>query len=1643
MAQLIREKIAAYKTEFIRGEAIYRDIAFKAAFDVFIVSAPVARPLEFYARRLISRYLDAENDFGVRTAAVDPLLPLVVLRNRTAEAFNPASPGDIFRIQRAHGFFTSENRTSEALVQKNRILSTFLDLLGPQAEMVEKLRPWLDALAKLYGPPYQEVAAKARKILMGQVGEQTAEDRQRELADQLGRTNATGLKKLAELPGALFPDLLPLTYGVDQNTAGGETEGSQKLRRNATILYAMRTYKAYPHQFRANPTPATGPVTISFVYRYPDTGQEKFDRFAQVVSFEKLDDLGSLLPGILARYGQTMGEQAEEIESGNATLTLLTSSSRVGLSGDSLSELISGILNEYKDAIRRTGIKRITLGIVTVPGEDPVHFTFKVPLSLERIVEQAMAEARGGTVRVSRDRDNDPIAEDTVYRNLEPPLSYLIDFDLLKNFHLGRVPSMNNRIYLYQGVEKPDPRKADKKAKKGEKPDRRLFVRSIVRQTTVGAGNRFKEIDSTFEESIADLELALADRGAKAPEWNEIYMNILLPVEISLEEMTQYLSDLIRTHKDHLNELKVHRLEFKFALKQGGSPLKQDFRMIVRNFPQTRFTADVYSQNNADKSKIVLTHVEDPSRVIPLEAYPPLDEIEKRRLKAQEMKTTYAYDWPKLIQDALARHFPAATAGARFVRQTELYLTEDQRLAEDTFGKRPIGANIVDPDDPSKNNGAVVFRLNLTTPEYPDGREIILAVVNDVNVSGGSFGVKEAALYTAAARRAIDEGIPFITVQANTGARFGIEEEVAKRFKTAYSFKEKALGHEDLSNLQFDYIYLTEADYEEIKDQVICETVEVGGEVRYKIIDVLGLTESIDADSLRGSGYIAGVSDEAYDKIFTASLVSGYMATGIGSYLARLLHRVLQNGPMGLTGFRALNQMLNAQKYLNNEQTSGKGIMMANGVAHWGIEHDVGGVETLLRLLSFIPKDNASLPPVVETPDPVTRELKLPANEEHKKDPYFYAKELFDADSFIPEPDEFMAGYGKTVIAGRARIGGRAVGFAMPNYDKTKLGRVIPADPGDESSAERTEKQDPRVLYPDSSSKMAEAIENFSRDGLATMLLIDWRGFSAGTRDMHAEVLKFGSMIVSAIRKARQPVYAYIMPDGELRGGSWVVFDEAINGELRVKMYAADTARGGVVEKVMTVGLFAKKTAAPKLKEMLGQVPELKTLYEKLAACDSEKEPVIHAGLKREVERLEKQYTKVFWGLLPTGNFGGMLASGYEALVDGQQKADFLLKRGLIREIIPWKDARKTFAVMIARDYEVLDLEREIKRVYPTIRFRSLSPLLQSYEAYLREKGLGSDPERRAQILADVKKLLAEKYVDEALRANPLASLDALREHLEERYGYAGQEVPEEVRGALEALGTGLAMLPDVPAKITEYLEIVKAVRELGLWRGEESDEDRPYFFDEQGNGYTTQVHRAGELTLYLLTEELGMDEAALKQKWEDLWKIVALKEVFASYTKVIIKGTSFSPIELVRPSTDSVPSGGEGSGSGESCRVRPPTPRPHTVAGELAVRISTSPRGVQVGGTKDETKAMLTMPAGGDALVQGALHVDRNLALAAQPVLTQAAPEPRKDEAGKRKRGDRPWSRLPNGTFGLPRARGARTLRGMNAKVLRGPWGK
>ncbi|CAJ1401484.1 unnamed protein product [Effrenium voratum] len=518
----------------------------------------------------------------------------------------------------------------------------------------------------------------------------------------------------------------------------------------------------------------------------------------------------------------------------------------------------------------------------------------------------------------------------------------------------------------------------------------------------------------------------------------------------------------------------------------------------------------------------------------------------------------------------------------------------------------------------------IAWRCTLCSPEYPAGRDMVL-IANDVTHKAGSFGVDEDILFQKASEYARERGLPRIHIACNSGARVGLAEELKPFIKAKWTKDDPSKG--------FDYLYLEEDAFKSFPEGAIeAHQEEVAGKTRYVIDSIVGAglkstQGGIGVENLRGSGLIAGETSKAYNEVFTLSYVTG-RSVGIGAYLNRLGQRVIQmvNGPMILTGFSALNKLLGKNVYSSQDQLGGPQVMVPNGITHQVVNDDTEGVGAILDWLSYVPKDAYCTPPIIDPVDSISRDVTFTPS----KTPYDPRHMLagtqseggkltgfFDEGSF----KEYLPGWGKSVVVGRAKLGGVPMGVIA--VETRSMDRKIPADPANPESQEVVEPQAGQVWFPDSAFKTATAIRDFNRgENLPLMIFANWRGFSGGTRDMYQEVLKFGAQIVDALVEYKSPVFVYIPPGGELRGGSWVVIDPTINPE-QMEMYADVESRGGILEPP---GIVEVKFRAAQQKEMMHRLdPDLRKLDAMLEESSSSEVGSVAADVEAQIKAREEQ----------------------------------------------------------------------------------------------------------------------------------------------------------------------------------------------------------------------------------------------------------------------------------------------------------------------------------------------------------------------------------------------------------------------------------
>ncbi|KAL8948361.1 MAG: hypothetical protein Q9222_005445 [Ikaeria aurantiellina] len=896
---------------------------------------------------------------------------------------------------------------------------------------------------------------------------------------------------------------------------------------------------------------------------------------------------------------------------------------------------MSSLVEDYRDELLSRKVRRITFICGHKDGTYPGYFTFRGPT----------------------------YAEDNSIRHIEPALAFQLELGRLSNFNIKPVFTENRNIHVYEAIGKTGG-DSDKAV------DKRYFTRAVVRPGRLRddiptAEYLISEADRLMNDILDALEII----GNNKSDLNHIFINFSPVFPLHPQEVEEALAGFLERFGRRAWRLRVTGAEIRIVCTDPATGLPYPLRVVITNTSGYVIQVELYAEKKSDKGSEWLFHsIGGTTRIGAMHLrsvstpYPTKEWLQPKRYKAHLMGTQYVYDFPDLFGQAMqncwtkavSKHSSLASKQpppGECMEYTELVLDENDNLAE--VGREP-GTN---------SHGMVGWICTAKTPEYPKGRRFII-VANDITFKIGSFGPTEDKFFYRCTELARKLGIPRIYLSANSGARIGMAEELIPFFSAAWNNPEKP-------EAGFKYLYLTK----EMKDRfeggkskgVITEPIMEDGEERHKITTIIGAEDGLGVECLKGSGLIAGATSKAYDDIFTITLVT-CRSVGIGAYLVRLGQRAIQieGQPIILTGAAAINKLLGREVYTSNLQLGGTQIMYRNGVSHMTAEDDFAGVTKIVDWLSFVPDKKNNPIPIAPNVDTWDRGVQyMPVHQQAydprwlitgKEDDEGFLSGLFDRDSF----QEALGGWARTVVVGRARLGGIPMGVIA--VETRTVENVTPADPANPDSIEQIAQEAGGVWYPNSAYKTAQAIRDFNKgEQLPLMILANWRGFSGGQRDMYNEVLKYGSYIVDALVAYEQPVFVYIPPFGELRGGSWVVVDPTINADC-MEMYADEDARGGILEPEGIVNIKFRK------ERQLETMARLDSTYASLKQKLSDKSttPEQQSDIKAQMTERENRLLPVY----------SQISLQFADLHD---RAGRMQAKDTIRHPLQWKNARRFF----------------------------------------------------------------------------------------------------------------------------------------------------------------------------------------------------------------------------------------------------------------------------------------------------------------------------------------------------------------------------
>jgi len=1115
-------------------------------------------------------------------------------------------------------------------------------------EVAEDLQAAVGALAALSGRAYGDVAVTASQLL-DDLAVKPFSERLSDLRSQLVSVEAGDLQQFAYSPS--------LSAGVDLLTALFK-DGDKAVRDAALEVYVRRVYRAN-NVYDVTIEDKGKATYVSWSFQFEDTPKAETPmRKGFLALVDGVADVNNMetVTGLLSDFQNFVGDQKDYGEAVN----VLHLVAKDGLIADA----------QEADVIKatETTLKANMEALTNACGV--------------RIVNVCLPQKEGQEPRYYTHATCDGFTEDPIRRNMRATFPYLLELlRLNNNFDLERFYTIARNAQIYRGKEK---QAAGGRPARGG-PQEVVFFRSIGHTNSLtGPADAAENI---IVQALDELERTLLDPSVSPTASSRVFVNILpafegSSVEALSEEFRQLVArNLVGKYANRLLKLRVDEIEVKCRVKDAASGQIQPVRLIASSMSGAYLKPDVYLEYPDPVTGVTkqFCPLNEDSDVCLLAPYPTSNQIQLKRGAARRIGSTYAYDFLGLFEIGLIqewnKHLDNLADGtfsgevpdtipAELFAAEELVL-DGNKLVKDS--NRLVGTN---------NIGMLAWHASMKTPEYPEGREVVI-IANDVTVQSGSFGVKEDEFFFKASEYARERGLPRVYLSSNSGARIGLVEELKPKFKVAWN-------DENNPSAGYDYLYLSEEDYTTLPAGTVdAHEIIDNGEKRYKLSAIIGQIHGIGVENLRGSGMIAGETSRAYDETFTLSYITG-RSVGIGAYLVRLGQRTIQmqNGPIILTGFSALNKLLGRDVYTSQDQLGGPQIMYPNGVTHEVVSNDQEGIRSILQWLSFVPKTKFDQVEQGKTTDPVDRPIGFkptgtPYDPRHMLAGTTGAdgkwlSGFFDKGSF----KEYLAGWGKSVVVGRARLGGIPMGVI--SVETRLMEQRIPADPANPESREAIQPQAGQVWFPDSAFKTAQAIEDFNRgENLPLIIFANWRGFSGGTRDMYGEILKFGAMIVDGLRKYEHPVMIYIPPKGELRGGAWVVVDPTINEEM-MEMYADEESRGGILEPP---GICEVKfRAQDQLKTMHRLDPLLQTLDGELEqAPSSEEADKIRAQIKAREDTLLPLYLQVA-----------------HEFADLHDRAGRMKAKGVIRDSLTWENAREYFYWRVKRR---LAEDKLVKRV--------------------------------------------------------------------------------------------------------------------------------------------------------------------------------------------------------------------------------------------------------------------------------------------------------------------------------------------------------
>lgn len=346
--------------------------------------------------------------------------------------------------------------------------------------------------------------------------------------------------------------------------------------------------------------------------------------------------------------------------------------------------------------------------------------------------------------------------------------------------------------------------------------------------------------------------------------------------------------------------------------------------------------------------------------------------------------------------------------------------------------------------------------------------------------------------------------------------------------------------------------------------QKICKVMDLAMKIGCPVI---GLNDSGGARIQEGVESLAGYAD-----IFTRNVLASGVIPQISAIMGPcaggavyspamtdFIMMVENTSYMFITGPEVIKTVTH-EEVTKEELGGARTHASKSGVSDFALKDELSCIATLRELLSYIPDNNQTPPPIVENDDPIIRQIPdldtvVPPESNKPYDMKEIILPVVDHGKFL----EVAENYAKNITIGFARIGGESVGI-VANQPAHYAG----------------------CLDISASIKAARFVRFCDAFNIPLITFVDVPGFLPGTAQEYGGIIKHGAKLLYAFTEATVPKITVITR--KAYGGAYdVMASKHIRADINVAYPGAEIAvmgPEGAVNIIFRGELAKMKTAA-------------------------------------------------------------------------------------------------------------------------------------------------------------------------------------------------------------------------------------------------------------------------------------------------------------------------------------------------------------------------------------------------------------------------------------------------------------------------------